>query len=158
MAGAVELEIPARPEYLALARLMVSGVTRCGPRLDDGRVDDLRLAVSEACANSIEAYQSRNGTGTDASVSVRFQIRDDRIEVDITDTAGGFDVGTLRAHPPVTNPTRLNFERGLGIPLIRALTDEAEFISSGGGTVVRLVVFAAGRVRGWRDTAWSGLE
>jgi len=44
-------------------------------------------------------------------------------------------------HPPVTDPERLNFERGLGIPLIRTLVDDVEFDSSAGGTSVRLTVY-----------------
>ena len=144
MGADVELEIPARPEFLALARLMVAAVSACGPPLGEGRVDDLRLAVSEACANSIEAYESRNGTRVSPPVHVRFTLGRDRVEVAVVDEAGGFDPETLPEHPPVTHPRRLDFERGLGIPLIRALTDEAEFVSSAAGTSVRLVVLAAG--------------
>ena len=48
---------------------------------------------------------------------------------------------TLPEHPPVTDPERLNFERGLGIPLIRTLVDEVEFDSSGDGTSVRLTIY-----------------
>ena len=44
------------------------------------------------------------------------------------------------AHPPPTQPERLSYERGLGIPLMRALADQVEFRSEGGGTTVRLVI------------------
>jgi anti-sigma regulatory factor (Ser/Thr protein kinase) len=40
----------------------------------------------------------------------------------------------------VTDPDRLKFERGLGIPLIRALVDEVEFSPTDEGTAVRLVM------------------
>ena len=46
------------------------------------------------------------------------------------------------AHPPVSDPARLDFERGLGIPLIRLLTDQVEFVPSPAGTTVRMVVNA----------------
>ena len=39
----------------------------------------------------------------------------------------GRNEGALAEHPPVTDPNRLDYERGLGIPLIRILTDEVEF-------------------------------
>ncbi|MGH9120923.1 MAG: hypothetical protein ACRDYC_03115, partial [Acidimicrobiales bacterium] len=43
---------------------------------------------------------------------------------------------------PVTDPERLDFERGLGIPLIRTLVDHAQFFGGEtGGTSVRLILF-----------------
>jgi anti-sigma regulatory factor (Ser/Thr protein kinase) len=47
----------------------------------------------------------------------------------------------LPEHPPVTDPDRLNFERGLGIPLIRTLVDDVQFASSPEGTSVRMTVY-----------------
>ena len=49
-------------------------------------------------------------------------------------------VGKLKPHPDVTKPDRLQFERGLGIPLMRELTDQLEFRHEGGGTTVRFVL------------------
>jgi anti-sigma regulatory factor (Ser/Thr protein kinase) len=63
------------------------------------------------------------------------------VEVLIRDRGSGFDPKRLRPHPPVTDPARLDFERGLGIPLIRALTDDVAFESSEKGTDVRLVLY-----------------
>ena len=140
MGEVVELEVPARADYLAIIRLVVTAFAHLHPEYDDDQVDDLRLAVSEACANSIEAYQRDGGRDRVPVVRVAFAIATDRIEITITDSAGGFDPANLAVHPPVTDPERLDFERGLGIPLIRALTDEAEFESSPSGTTVRLVV------------------
>ena len=42
-----------------------------------------------------------------------------------------------------TDPDRLNFERGLGIPLIRSLVDDVRFESSGTGTAVWMTLFGA---------------
>jgi anti-sigma regulatory factor (Ser/Thr protein kinase) len=61
--------------------------------------------------------------------------------VQIEDRGPGFDPGQLPEHPPVTDPDRLNFERGLGIPLIRTLVDEVAFDPCDVGTSVRLVMF-----------------
>ena len=65
------------------------------------------------------------------------------LEVSIEDRGPGFDPTGLPDHPPVTDPDRLKFERGLGIPLIRALVDEVEITSSGDGTAVHLVMLHA---------------
>ena len=65
----------------------------------------------------------------------------DRLEVNIEDSGPGFDPDTLEFPPPITDPERLNFERGLGIPLIKTLVDKAAFIRKDKGTSVRVTVF-----------------
>lgn len=137
MSAAIELEIPARPEYVALARLVVSSLASTRRDLTDDRIDDLKLAVSEACTNAIEAH---GAASTDDSVVVRCAEFDDRLEISINDSGEGFDPAALPEHPPVTDPERLNFERGLGIPLIRTLVDEVSIDSSGAGTSIRMVM------------------
>ena len=137
----VELEIPARAEFVALARLVVSAIAASDSTLADERIDDLKLAVSEACTNAIEAHGAIH---TDERVLLRCSADGGTVEVSVQDRGGGFDPAQLPDHPPVTDPDRLKFERGLGIPLIRALVDEVEFSSSGSGTAVRLLMRPAG--------------
>ena len=133
----IELEIPARAEFVALARLVVSAMASSDAVLSDDQIDDLKLAVSEACTNAIEAHDA---AGTDERVVVRCKADSDTLEVYVEDRGHGFDPGELPDHPPVTDPDRLKFERGLGIPLIRALVDEVEFSPTLDGTSVRLVM------------------
>jgi len=134
---AVQLEIPAGAEYVALARLVVSAMAAGETQLSDDRIDDLKIAVSEACTNAIEAHDALD---TEERVVVECSADESHLEVRIEDRGTGFDVSNLPEHPPVTDPERLKFERGLGIPLIRALVDEVEFSSSDDGTAVRLVM------------------
>lgn len=134
----IELEIPARPEFVGLARLVVSALASSRRALADDRVDDLKLAVSEACTNAIEAHADID---LDERVTVRWRETDDRLEVSVEDRGQGFDPRALPQHPPVTDPERLNFERGLGIPLIRTLVDEVDFDPSESGTAVRMVMY-----------------
>ena len=137
--SAIELEIPARPEFVALARLVVSSLASTRRDLADERIDDLKVAVSEACTNAIEAH-------TVAETEERVLVRcasppDDGMEVVIADRGAGFDPSTLPEHPPVTDPARLKYERGLGIPLIRSLVDDLDIESSDDGTSVRLTMY-----------------
>ena len=67
---------------------------------------------------------------------MRCVLSDGCIEVEITDHGGGFDPDRLAAHPDVTSPDRLNYEGGLGIPLIRMLADDLEFRRTDDGTTV----------------------
>lgn len=134
----IELEIPARAEYVGLVRLVVSSLATARRTLDEDRIDDLKLAVSEACTNAIEAHAD---VDADERVILRWSEAADRLQVQIDDRGPGFDPGQLPEHPPVTDPERLNFERGLGIPLIRTLVDEVAFDPSEPGMSVRLVMF-----------------
>lgn len=134
----VELEIPAEPEFVGLVRLFVSSLATTRRELADDRIDDLKLAVSEACTNAIDAHSESD---TDDRVVVTWADGDDRLEVAVEDRGPGFDLSSLPQHPPVTDPERLNFERGLGIPLIRSLVDEVDFKTSESGTTVTLVLY-----------------
>jgi serine/threonine-protein kinase RsbW len=133
----VELQIPPRSDHLALVRRVVESVARIDGKLPDRRIDDLRLAVSEACANALEALQA---VDSNAPVTVTFEHTHDAIEVAVTDHAGGFEVDAVDPIPAATDPGRLRHERGLGIPLMRSLVDEVTFESTGDGTTVRLVL------------------
>jgi serine/threonine-protein kinase RsbW len=134
----LELEIPARAEYIAIARLVVSSLASSRRALADERVDDLKLAVSEACTNAIEA---QGGVVAGDRVRIRIWEGDNQLDVAVDDEGPGFDPASLPPHPPVTDPDRLNFERGLGIPLIRTLVDQVEFRTSSDGTSVVMTVF-----------------
>lgn len=138
MKEAVELVVPGRAEHLALVRLVVTTLAESVARLDGGRLDDLRLAVSEAVANAIEAYGRQGRPG--APIRLHLEAEPGAIAVEINDGAGGFDPDDLVPHPPVETPERLQHERGLGVPLMRTLADEVEFRNEAGGTTVRLLL------------------
>lgn len=135
--SAVELGIPARADFVALARLVVSSLASTRRDLADDRIDDLKVAVSEACTNAIEAHHSADRGD---NVLVRCTEFADRLEVQVQDRGRGFDPDALPPHPPVTDPDRLNFERGLGLPLIHTLVDEVVIQSSAEGTSVRMTM------------------
>jgi anti-sigma regulatory factor (Ser/Thr protein kinase) len=137
MGWVVQLQIPPRSDHLALVRTVVEGAARIGGSLPDRRLDDLRLAVSEACANAFDAQVE---TSSDAAILVSIELDDDTIAVTVTDHAGGFAVEDVDPIPAATDPGRLRHERGLGIPLMRSLVDELTFTPTGDGTTVRLVV------------------
>ncbi len=134
----LELSVPARTEYIAVVRLVVSSLATARRALAAERIDDLKLAVSEACTNAIEA---NTNAGADSPVVVSCWEAPERFEVCVADGGAGFDPDQLPEHPPVTDPDRLNFERGLGIPLIRSLVDDVRFESGPDGTSVWMTLF-----------------
>lgn len=135
----VELEFPPRNDHLVLVRLLVESTAAIDGRMARRHVHDLRLAVSEASANAVDAQQA---VGSDQPVHLRMELDDDRIVVTITDHAGGFDPDDVDPIPAATDPSRLRHERGLGIPLMRSLVDEVRFDRTADGTAVQLVTRA----------------
>lgn len=133
----VEIEIPPRFDHLAMVRSVLSKSLDAEKVLKPERLQDLRLAVSEATTNAIEAHQ-RAGTETPVRIAVR--INKANVTVTIVDVGTGFDPKKLKAHPPVTDPERLEYERGLGVTLMRRLTDECTIDSHATGTTVTLTM------------------
>jgi serine/threonine-protein kinase RsbW len=130
--GVVALTIPARPEYVALCRLALTGIARTralAPEL----VADLKLALTEACSNSVRhAYEE----GREGVVDVRYELGDDRISVEVTDDGSGFDPAVLKRAQEELD------EGGLGIAIIRAVTDELEIgVRPEGGSRLRFTKF-----------------
>jgi serine/threonine-protein kinase RsbW len=139
----VELEIPARAEFVGIARMAVSALAGVRPGLRYERVDDLRIVVSEACTSAIEAAGERAGR-----VTLRCFDSAEQLEVRIEAAAGAFD-STIAPEKPGSPPEAGVARRSdeFRISLIRALVDDVEVRPSAGGTELRLLVFreSAGR-------------
>src|SRR3954453_20800382 len=86
-AHAIRLTIPAKPEYITLGRLALTGLARLRP-LSQDVVGDLKLALTEACTNSVRhAYEGGAGT-----VEILYELHPDRLVVEVTDAGEGFEL------------------------------------------------------------------
>ena len=132
------LAIPALPPFVGVARTVVVAVASTLPDVDDERLEDLRIAVSEACTNAVEAHQT---AASDDRVVLRCMVGEDRVEVHIEDRGPGFEASSLAGVRQVED---LRAERGWGLQLIRSLVDEAVFDTAGGGMAVHLVLKRSG--------------
>lgn len=132
-----DFEIPARPEYLSLVRSLVVEAAESDTKLSRERVEDFKVAVSEATTNAIEAHAR---ACRDESIRIRCTITDDRLEFHVTDRGYGFYPEQIQVLPEPDDPSRLNFERGLGIYLMRILSDRVEIHSGPDGTEVSLAI------------------
>jgi hypothetical protein len=103
----VSLTIPARPDYLVLARLALSAVCRLTP-LSPEEVADLKLAITEAANDYVD--ESR-GLEDESRLSFSFHLADDALMMDLDGTAG-----------PVASS-----EQELSRAIIEATVDKAEF-------------------------------
>jgi serine/threonine-protein kinase RsbW len=118
----VRLRIPARAEYVALARLALSGLADLAA-LPDDLVADLKLALTEAVSNSVR-HAYREGGGF---VSVAYELGHDSLAVEVVDDGEGFDPD----RPPALEGEELT-EGGLGIAIIRTIADDFELDSRPG--------------------------
>ena len=125
----VRLTIPAKPEYITLSRLALSGLSRVRPLADD-TLADLKLALTEACSNSVRhAYDDGEG-----HVDIQFVLLDDRLVIEVADDGTGFEPHST---DPVAPGGELS-EGGLGIAIIRSIADEVEIADGPGGRGSRL--------------------
>lgn len=135
-ARSVRLIIPARPEYITLGRLALTAIAGVHP-VSDETLHDLKLALTEACTNSVRHAYDEGGEGT---VDILYELQPDRLAVEVGDAGAGFDLQDGDG----ANGEELS-EGGLGIEIIRAVTDEIDIAArEGGGSRLRFVKFLAG--------------
>ncbi len=123
----IELKIPCKSEFVAIGRLQAEAIAR---RLNytEEEVHDIKVAVGEACDNSIEHGVSEKG------VDLHYHLSPEEMKIEIIDYGPGFDPSGKGKEPP--DPLA---ERGRGIFLMRTLMDRAEIYSrSGEGTMIVL--------------------
>jgi len=98
---------------------------------DEETVDDIKLAISEACTNAVKA---KDGS---MPVGVLVQPVDAKLEFQIVDSAGGFDASV------VSSPASADDlgEGGIGLQIIKSLFPQAVVEPNpNGGTTVRFAV------------------
>jgi serine/threonine-protein kinase RsbW len=104
----------------------------------EDRVEDLKTAVAEACINAIEHGNRMNEK---LSVGVVLSAGDDELEVKVIDDGKGMN--KTQAKPDIDKKMHGEEDpRGMGMFLIQALVDEAEWVAGtdGKSSYVRLVI------------------
>lgn len=122
--GRLEMRLPASAEWVRVVRLATAGVaSRVGFSYDE--VEDIKLAVAEACNNAI--IHSKSGEGSPL-VTVRWQVLPDGVRISVSDEGRLDPPGIVRRTPG--SPDEASFdnlpEGGMGLLLIEGLMDEVE--------------------------------
>jgi serine/threonine-protein kinase RsbW len=125
----VRLTIPAKPEYITLCRLALTGLAQVR-EIGEDTMADLKLALTEAVSNSVRHAYGPSGNG---HVDVTYELAPDRIVIQIVDDGEGFDPDEA----PSFDGDELS-EGGLGIQIIRTIADELEIESAPGRRGSRL--------------------
>lgn len=129
----VRLTIPAKAEYIALGRLALTAIARVRP-VSEETLTDLKLALTEACTNSVRHAYHEGRMGV---VEIVYQLEPDRLVVEVADDGEGFKPEEIEG----TGNGDLS-EGGLGIAIIRAVADEVEIGErESGGSRLRFVKF-----------------
>jgi anti-sigma regulatory factor (Ser/Thr protein kinase) len=131
----VELELPARVDLVAVARMVVAAAASCGSDFQAERLDDLRLMTSEAATNAVEANLATERPGR---VSIEAAVNGRELTLSVSDEGAGM-TEVPASLPDLEDRDGLRREGGFGLPLMRMLSSEpVVFISGENGTTVRM--------------------
>ncbi|MEJ8548213.1 anti-sigma B factor RsbW [Brevibacillus borstelensis] len=156
-ADVITLTLPARVEYVSIARLTVSGIAnRMGFAYED--IEDIKLAVAEACTNAVEhAYDSPQGND---QLRVSCWLLPDRLVVEVQDKGKGLALEkgreTLAPIRPDVDIDEVK-EGGLGLYLIHSVMDEVQ-VSSYDGVAVTMTKYLRRDEVSYDDRAISETE
>lgn len=134
--SSVQVRLPSELGFEKVAMSTAASMASLMGFTED-RIEDLKTAVAEACINAIEHGNQLN---SGLSVGVVLSTSDDRLEVKVIDDGTGVSVAP---HIPDIDRKMHGEEdtRGMGMFLIQALVDEAEWYKGPPGkSFVRLVI------------------
>jgi serine/threonine-protein kinase RsbW len=121
----IELTLPRDARYVGVLREM-SGCVLDELAVAEDEVDDIQLALSEACANAV-----RHAVGTKA-YRVRLDVDEERCEIEVADIGPGMPRGLPES------AEEFEAESGRGLLLMRSLVDDFELGGDSVGTTILL--------------------
>lgn len=127
----ISIKLPSKAEYVSIARLAASVISNTiGFDVED--IDDIKVAVGEACNNAV-----LHGKSEEEVYEIAFKLSDDKIHIEVKDNGIGFD--EEKYEEPDLNNLKGN---GLGIYIMKSLMDEVDIIANNeDGTVLKLVKY-----------------
>ena len=125
--SAIELRIPASPEWVRVARLTVAGVAS---RMQFGieEIEDIKLAVAEAINNAIQHAPVPEGATEPPTVTITVQASKEGLSIQVTDEGRIADGLPERQSSAPLDEADLP-EGGLGLILIRTLMDDVVHVT-----------------------------
>ncbi len=130
----VDLSIPMQPDMEVIATSVAESIgTFIG--LDHNKVDEIKIAVVEACINAFEHSKS-----ADQRISVSFSMDEKGLMISINDGGDGFDMDDAMAKIAEKRSEGIG-DRGWGLTLIHELMDEVSIASTDNGTLVKILKY-----------------
>ncbi|WP_342514273.1 anti-sigma B factor RsbW [Sporosarcina sp. FSL K6-1522] len=130
----IEIRVPAKAQYVGVARLTISGLaSRLGFTYDE--IEDLKIASSEAITNAVQhAYRDDE----EGEIVVGCALFEDKLEIMVADNGKSFDFATTKQNVgPYNERDEVQFlrEGGLGLYLMETLMDDVKVHREEGVTV-----------------------
>ena len=130
----VDLSIPMQPDMEVIATSVAESIgTFIG--LDHNKVDEIKIAVVEACINAFEHSKS-----ADQRISVSFSMDEKGLMISINDGGDGFDMDDAMVKIAEKRSEGIG-DRGWGLTLIHELMDEVSIASTDNGTLVKMLKY-----------------
>lgn len=126
----IKLTLPTKPEYVSLARLTIASVAN-NMGFSIGDVEDLKVAVSEACTNALNHSLNK----PDTTYDLTYLVENEKLVFTVTDKGVGFEPETV--NEPDLSGKQIN---GFGLFIIKSLMDKVEIVSErGAGTSITMI-------------------
>ncbi len=122
---APDMEIEACEKTCAVAKLV---------GMSTERVDEIRMAMIEACINAIE-HSGAKDAKLHVDIAVLGATKPEELRITVTDHGVGFDREKL-VEPKIEKKLKASNKRGWGLQIIEGLMDEVDVASSSEGTSV----------------------
>jgi serine/threonine-protein kinase RsbW len=129
----VDLTIPMMPD-MELTAITVAESLGVFIGLDTEKIDEVKMALIEACINAFEHSKS-----SERRINLNFQISDRGMVISISDGGQGFDL--QEALERIEEKRNKGEKRGWGLTLMSELMDEVEVDSSEEGTLVKMTKY-----------------
>lgn len=130
MSASVQIEIPSKPGYVGVVRLALASLAR-KVDMDEERVDELKIAASEACTDAVLAHQE---AGVNAPICVRWSQSDSRIVVEVEDQID------QASQPKLEDSQGFSTRHAMAAALLATLVDELDTHPGDKGTITRLTL------------------
>ncbi|MGW0766300.1 ATP-binding protein [Streptomyces sp. NPDC002676] len=127
----VELRFSALPEHVRTARLVAAAVARRAG-VDEAVLDEVRLAVGEACSRAVGLHQS---SGITAPVKVALIEEEKQFSIEVGDEARHAVPGDGAAGPEAEAEAE---EDEMGLAVISGLVDDVKVTAGENGGLIRM--------------------
>ncbi|KJY22766.1 MULTISPECIES: ATP-binding protein [Streptomyces] len=132
----VELRFSAQPEHVRTARLVAAAVARRAG-VEEAVLDEVRLAVGEACSRAVGLHRTN---GLTAPVRVVLTEEDKSFSIEVGDEVpgpGGSPAETVSGLAAVQDSDG-DTEDEMGLAVISGLVDDVEVTSGESGGTIRM--------------------
>ncbi|MFC3573791.1 ATP-binding protein [Streptomyces yaanensis] len=130
----VELRFSALPEHVRTARLVAAAVARRAG-VEEAVLDEVRLAVGEACTRAVGLHQSN---GISAPVRVLLTEEEKQFSIEVGDEAPHAVPGEAPGATGADDSDAETEEDEMGLAVISGLVDDVEVSAGQNGGLIRM--------------------